>query len=76
LSVFEQLHRRDDTCLERRSDGDALRSTSLADRDVTPAMRVTRATTSGQMLIQRNEFTLRRQKYDPYTTCRYPKQEN
>jgi len=39
--MFEQLHRRDDTCLERRSDDNALSSTSLADRDVTTTMRAT-----------------------------------
>jgi len=39
--MFEQLRRRDDTCLERRSDDYALSSTSLADRDVTTAMRAT-----------------------------------
>jgi len=39
--MFEQLRRRDDTCLERRSENDALSSTSLADRDVTTAMRST-----------------------------------
>jgi len=40
-TMFEQLRRRDNTCLERRSDDDALRSTSLVDRDVTTAMRST-----------------------------------
>jgi len=39
--MFEQLRWRDDTCLERRSDDDALRSTSLANRDVTTAIRCT-----------------------------------
>jgi len=39
--MFEQLRRRDDTSLERRSDDDALSSTSLADRDVKTAMRAT-----------------------------------
>jgi len=39
--MFEQLRRHDDTCLERRSDDDVLRSTSLADRDVTTAIRCT-----------------------------------
>jgi len=39
--MFEQLRRRDDMCLERRSNDDALSSTSLADRDVTTAMRAT-----------------------------------
>jgi len=57
--MFEKLRRRDDTCLERRSDDDALRSTSSADRDVTTATQVyPRANTSGQMLLQRNEFTV------------------
>jgi len=36
--MFEQLCRRDDTFLERRSDDNALTSTSLADRDVTTAI--------------------------------------
>jgi len=39
--MLQQLRRRDDTCLERRSDDDALRSTSLADRDVTMAIGCT-----------------------------------
>jgi len=39
--MFEQLRRRDDTCLERRSADDALRSTSFADRDLTKAIRCT-----------------------------------
>jgi len=39
--MFEQLRRRDDTCLERRSDDDAFRLTSLADRDLTMAIRCT-----------------------------------
>jgi len=40
-TMFEQLCQRDDTCLEHCSDDDALSSTSLADRDVTTAMRAT-----------------------------------
>jgi len=39
--MFEQLRRRDDMWLERRYDNDALRSTSLVDRDVTTATRST-----------------------------------
>jgi len=39
--MFEQLRRRDDTCLERHAVDDALRLISLANRDVTTATRCT-----------------------------------